>query len=94
MRGFGQGIMNMTLPTSRLEEMIIKKQWTYDGNPVTLWMFGNAEAYRDANLNVKIIKSKDPNKNVDGVIANIMAIGEAIDENNKEVSQWFQPIVI
>jgi len=51
-------------------------------------MFSNVVIYTDANLNIKVIKSKDPNKKVDGVVAMIMSIGEGIDENNK-VEDWF-----
>lgn len=94
MRAFSQAIGNISHPTKRLEELIVSGKWQYDGNPVTLWMFGNVNIYRDANLNIKVIKSKDQNKKVDGVVSIIMAIGEAIDENNKEQNQWFNPIVI
>jgi len=65
-----------------------------DGNPVTSWMFSNVVIYTDANLNIKVIKSKDPNKKVDGVIACIMSVGEAIDEDNKEKDEWWEPQVL
>jgi phage terminase large subunit-like protein len=87
MRSFSQAIGNMSHPTKRLEEFILAGKFEYDGNPVTEWMFSNVALYRDANLNIKVMKSKDANKKVDGVIAIIMATGEAIDEENKK--DWF-----
>lgn len=87
MRSFAQSIGNISHPTKRTEEFILAKKFEYDGNPVTAWMFSNVSIYRDANLNIKVMKSKDPNKKVDGVISIIMAIGEAIDEENKK--EWF-----
>ena len=94
MRSFSQGIMNISHPTKRTEELILSRKFEYDGNPVTAWNFANVKIYTDANLNIKVIKSKDPNKKVDGVVSIIMAIGEAIDENNTVDSGWFDPIVI
>jgi phage terminase large subunit-like protein len=87
MRSFSQAIGNMSHPTKRLEEFILSGNFEYDGNPVTAWMFSNVALYRDANLNIKVMKSKDANKKVDGVVAIIMATGEAIDEENKK--DWF-----
>ncbi len=88
MRDFGQNITNISHPTKMTEELILSDKVIMDGNPVTSWMFSNVVIYTDANLNIKVIKSKDPNKKVDGVVAMIMSIGEGIDENNK-VEDWF-----
>jgi phage terminase large subunit-like protein len=88
MRDFGQNITNISHPTKMTEELILSDKVIIDGNPVTSWMFSNVVIYTDANLNIKVIKSKDPNKKVDGVVAMIMSIGEGIDENNK-VEDWF-----
>lgn len=87
MRAFSQGITYISHPTKRFEELVLSRKLQHDGNPVTAWQISNCQLYRDANLNVKVIKSKDPNKKVDGVIASIMAVGEAIDEANRQ--DWF-----
>jgi phage terminase large subunit-like protein len=96
-REFAQDIRNISFPTKALAKLIKEKKFRYDGNPVTRWMFGNAQVYTDANLNIKILKSikgqGNKDKKVDGVIAMIMAYGEAIDEN-KEDNWWFEPSVV
>ena len=94
MRDFGQGITVISHPTKMTEELILSDKIIMDGNPVTSWMFSNVVIYTDANLNIKVIKSKDPNKKVDGVIACIMSVGEAIDEDNKEKDEWWEPQVL
>ena len=93
MRPFSQGIMNMNKPTKMLDELIRGGKYEHDGNPVTKWQFSNVNLYRDANDNHKVIKGKDPNKKVDGVVAIIMSVGEAIDEENKK-DWFFMPEVI
>lgn len=93
MKSFAQSITNISHPTKRTEEFILSGNFEYDGNPVTAWMFSNVNIYTDANLNIKAIKSKDPNKKIDGVISIIMAIGEAIDEENKK-DWFFEPVII
>jgi phage terminase large subunit-like protein len=87
MRQFSQGIMNMNKPTKTVDELIRGGNYFHDNNPCTEWQFGNVALYRDANDNHKVIKGKDPNKKVDGVVSIIMAVGEAIDEDNKK--EWF-----
>lgn len=91
MREFSQAIGSISFPTKHLERVILDKKFEFDGNPVTTWMFSNVQIYTDANLNIKVIKSKEANKKVDGVIATVMAIGEAIDESNKEEEWFFTP---
>ena len=91
MREFSQAIGSISFPTKHLERIILDKKFEFDGNPVTTWMFSNVAIYTDANLNIKVIKSKEANKKVDGVIATIMAVGEAIDESNKEEAWFWTP---
>jgi phage terminase large subunit-like protein len=87
MRQFGQDKFTMNKPTKMVDELIRSGNYFHDNNPCTEWQFGNVALYRDANDNHKVIKGKDPNKKVDGVISIIMAVGEAIDEENKK--DWF-----
>jgi phage terminase large subunit-like protein len=93
MRPFSQSIMNISKPTKTVDELIRSKKYAHDGNKCTEWQFGNVKLYQDANDNHKVIKGKDPDKKVDGVISIIMAVGEAIDENNKK-SWYFEPVVL
>lgn len=92
MRPFSQQIGTISHPTKRLGEVITAGKFEYDGNPVTRWMFGNVNIYTDANLNQKIVKAMKGqqdarNKKVDGPVTWVMALGEAIDEDNKP-NKW------
>lgn len=71
---YGQGIMNMSEPTKRLEAMIRARELDLLGNPVLRWMFKNVAIYRDANENIKLDKRRSVEK-IDGVVALADALG-------------------
>lgn len=79
---FSQGIMTISPMTKELEKMILSGTIIHDGNPVSRWMYGNVELYRDNNDNYRPIKGKREKK-IDGVIADIMAVGQWFTEEAK-----------
>lgn len=91
MRPFSQAIMQISLPTKRMAELITAGTFEHDGNPVTRWMMGNVQIYADANDNIKIVKSVkgqyNKSKKVDGPVSIVMSVGEAIDENNQPIEE-------
>ena len=69
-----QNIRHMSVPTKRLESMVLKGELNFGGNPVIRWMFRNVVVYIDPNANVKLDKDKSRNK-IDGVVALVDALG-------------------
>lgn len=81
LREFRQGYKSMNLPTKELEKLILEKKYFHLGNPVLRWMNANVLIKSDEADNIKIIKDKNrPNQKVDGMIANVMALGLHLDE--------------
>ena len=60
-----------------LERLTAIGQIAHGGNPVARWMLGNVEVERDAAGNIKPSRKRKENK-IDGIVAAIMALGEAI----------------
>ena len=71
-----QNIKNLSPFTKRFEEEIYKGN-IVDSNPLMRWEMSNAEVYRDANDNLKVIKPKvkESTKRIDHVITSLMCVG-------------------
>lgn len=65
---------NFNRPTKELERLILSKGCAIDNNEVTRFCFRNVTIKADHNGNVKPVKYVDAKK-IDGVIANLMALG-------------------
>jgi phage terminase large subunit-like protein len=74
---FRQGFASMSAPTKHLEAIVLGGKIAHGGNPVMRWMVSNVMLKTDPAGNVKIDKSKSTEK-VDGVVALVMALGEAM----------------
>ncbi len=68
-----QGFLTLSPPTKRLETMVLSKEISHKGDPVTRWMMGNVELEMDAAGNIKPSKSKSQNK-IDGVASLVTAM--------------------
>lgn len=77
MDGFGQGFASMNAPTKELEKMILLGKVAHGGHPVLRWMCSNIMLKTDPAESIKIDKDKSSEK-VDGMVALVMALGEAI----------------
>jgi len=82
---FGQGFISMTAPIKNAEILIKKKLLHHGGNGMLRWMAANVVTKKDDAENIKFSKSKAGDK-IDGIIAMIMALGEMITMEGKDVS--------
>lgn len=83
---FRQGFKSMSGPTKDLHAYATSSDRLFNhlGNPVLSWMAGNAEVRVDDADNWKVIKPKlNPEKKVDGIITNIMALALWLREDKK-----------
>lgn len=83
MSPFGQGFASMSAPTKQYKKMILNKEYNHGGDPVLRWMLSNVEIQRDAGGNEKPDKGKSKEK-IDGVVADIMALGEYLTETDED----------
>jgi len=82
---FGQGFISMTAPIKNAEILIKKKLLHHGGHGMLRWMAANVVTKKDDAENVKFSKSKAGDK-IDGVIAMIMALGEMITSEGKDMT--------
>ena len=86
MEPFGQGFVSMSSPTKELEKLIVSKVFAHMGDPVLRWMLSNVNIAMDGAGNIKVHKGNSFGK-VDGVVSNIMAIGQMITDK-KELNPY------
>ena len=80
---------NFTEPTRALLDLVLTKKLVHDGNDALRWMASNVVVATDANNNVRPVKDKSQDK-IDGIVAAIMAIREAmIPSNEPAIPQIF-----
>lgn len=90
---FNQTVRNMSEPMKELEARVIERQLWHDGNSMMTWMMGNVTAKRDAKENIYPRKENEnsPFCKIDGPVAAIMAMGRALQGQEKPKS--FQMMV-
>jgi phage terminase large subunit-like protein len=74
---FGQGFGDMSFPSKEFEMAVLKGHMAHGGDEVLRWMLGNIHLRIDPAGNIKPDKAKSGDK-IDGVVAAIMAMGEAL----------------
>jgi phage terminase large subunit-like protein len=82
---FGQGFISMTAPIKNAEILVKKKLLHHGGHGMLRWMAANVVTKKDDAENIKFSKSKAGDK-IDGIIAMIMALGEMITMEGKDVT--------
>ena len=82
---FGQGFISMTAPIKNAEILVKKKLLHHGGHGMLRWMVANVVTKKDDAENIKFSKSKAGDK-IDGIIAMIMALGEMITMEGKDVT--------
>lgn len=85
---YRQDIRYMSVPTKRLESMVLKGEINMGENPVIRWMFRNVVVYIDPNANVKLDKAKSRNK-IDGVVALVDAIGGWLNDETSNKGEIY-----
>ena len=81
---YRQGWATMSEPTKEFERLLMDGKIIHGGHPVLRWMADNAMCIRDTNDNYRVAKGKVSKDKVDGIIAAIMGMGEAIRFREKE----------
>lgn len=79
MISFGQGFVSLSSPTKEFEKLVISGKMIHNENPVLRWMASNVSVEIDAAGNIKPSKKKSSEK-IDGILAGIMALGQAITQ--------------
>ena len=82
---FGQGFISMTAPIKNAEVLVKKRLLHHGGNGMLRWMIANVVTKKDDAENIKFSKAKAGDK-IDGIIAMIMALGEMMTMENKDVT--------
>ena len=81
---FSQSLMSMGPMVKELEKLLISGEIMHDGSPVSRWMYGNVELYMGPNDLYRPIKNAKKQENkIDGVVADIMAVGQWKAEDSK-----------
>lgn len=91
---FGQGFASMSFPSKEFEKAALNGLLVHGGDEVLRWMMGNVELRYDPSGNIKPDKAKSGEK-IDGVVAAIMAIGEALtyEEDAPSSFEFFMSVV-
>jgi phage terminase large subunit-like protein len=84
---FRQGFKSMSPPMKDIERLVGTNCLAHGDNPVTRWMLSNVEAERDSAANIKPSRKRKENK-IDGIVAMIMALGEALTFAGKEQQSY------
>lgn len=76
-------VQNMSDPMKSVEALVLDRRLLHDGNPILTWMMGNVVVKLDAKDNIFPRKERYEQK-IDGVIALIMAMGNALADDNDD----------
>ena len=87
---FRQGFVTMNEPTKEFLRLVKSHQFGHGANPVLRWMASNATAQTDPADNIKISK-KDSREKIDGLIAEVMAVGLAMTQPAEAQSVYEKP---
>jgi phage terminase large subunit-like protein len=91
---FGQGYASMSFPSKEYEKSALNGKLCHGGDEVLQWMMGNVTLKYDPSGNIKPDKSSSGEK-IDGVVAAVMAIGEALtyEEEGPSSFEFFMGVV-
>lgn len=91
---FGQGFSSMSFPSKEFEKNALQGKLLHGEDEVLRWMMGNVHLRLDPSGNIKPDKAKSGDK-IDGVVAAVMAIGEALtfEEEQESDFEFFMAVV-
>lgn len=91
---YGQGFASMSFPSKEFEKCVLQGKVCHGGDEVLRWMMGNVTLRYDASGNIKPDKSRSGDK-IDGVVAAVMAIGEALtfEEEENTDFEFFMAVI-
>lgn len=79
----GQGYLDMNAPSKRLQELVLSRKLIHSGHPILRWNVDCTTVAQDPAGNIKPVKPERHrgSKRIDGVVALIMAISRAAEDN-------------
>jgi len=89
---YGQGFASMSFPSKEFSKALWTNKLHHGGDPVLRWMMGNVVLRTDPSGNIKPDKGKSGDK-IDGVVAAIMSIGEALTFEQEDGFSFFMAVV-
>jgi len=91
---YGQGFASMSFPSKEFEKAALNGMLCHGGDEVLEWMMSNISLRYDPSGNIKPDKAKSGDK-IDGVVAAVMAIGEALtfEEEGPSSFEFFMGVV-
>ncbi|HUT25855.1 MAG TPA: terminase TerL endonuclease subunit, partial [Sumerlaeia bacterium] len=91
-----QGYVSMSPPSKELERLVIQGRIRHGGNPVLRWNVDCAEVTSDPSQNIKPVKPdrSKSGKRIDGLVASIMALGQALNVERRGVYEGKELLVI
>lgn len=78
---FRQGARSFNGPMHRFEAMLLDRKFCHGNHPAMSWMANNMTVRYDANMNMAPDK-KSAKDRIDGVVALLMALGRAIEQED------------
>jgi phage terminase large subunit-like protein len=76
---FPQTIMAFAKPTKDFERLVLAGKLQHNGHPILNWQIGHVQVKTDCNQNMRPVKpSRDDIRKIDGVVAAIMGLGQAM----------------
>ena len=89
---FKQSMMELTAGTVAYENLLIENRLHHNGNHLLTWQAGNVRVKSDYNQNIRPIKQKHGDyRTIDGIIAGVMALANAIRGEREKVSIYSEP---
>lgn len=83
---FNQTIMTFAKPTAEFERMVISGKMKHPNHPILNWQAGHCNVRTDSNNNQRPMKpEKHDARKIDGVVAAIMAVGGALEDEGESV---------
>ena len=84
--------MELTAGTGEYENLLIENRLHHNGNHLLTWQAGNVRVKSDYNQNIRPIKQKHGDyRTIDGIIAGVMALANAIRGEREKVSIYSEP---
>ncbi len=86
---FKQSMMEFTAGTVAYENLLIENRLHHNGNALLTWQAGNVRVKSDYNQNIRPIKQQHGDyRTIDGIVAGVMALTNAIKGEEKKRSVY------
>jgi phage terminase large subunit-like protein len=86
---FAQKPVNFARPTAEFESLVIGRKLRHNGHPILAWQVGHCAVKEYNGLMRPIRPNRGDYRTVDGVLALVMALGGALEQDVCEVDHSF-----